>query len=357
MIIHKNFVGGNIKVVLQNDNDVYLENELRTTTSDWFYWAFCVEGAQGKEVTFHFQQNRLGYYGPAISYDLKSWRFLQKYEENEFTYTFNQDETKVYFAHSMLYHPDRFFEFAENRGLQIQEFCKSKKGRSVPCVTFGEGKRKILLTARHHACESTGNYQLEGVMSELLDNPILDTKFFVVPFVDMDGVVDGDQGKNRAPYDHNRDYDPTIPAIYPETAKIREYVDKNGCNYAFDFHSPWHKGSTNDYVFIVQKSIEKLDRLNAFAEIFEEETKDCKLRYYHKNDYPFMVNWNQPAPTSTSYVLPRKENELAFSLETTYFGVNDSKVSQENMLEQGKCFAKALKRYIAEKEGKISLIK
>ena len=42
-----------------------------------------------------------------------------------------------------------------------------------------------------------------------------------VPFVDYDGVVDGDQGKYRLPRDHECDYGRDVPPIYPETAAIR----------------------------------------------------------------------------------------------------------------------------------------
>ena len=42
----------------------------------------------------------------------------------------------------------------------------------------------------------------------------------LVPFVDKDGVEEGDQGKNRAPRDHNRDY--AGASMYPETGALRE---------------------------------------------------------------------------------------------------------------------------------------
>ena len=128
LLIHQNFIGGNISVISQNDKDIYLENQLRDTVGDWFYWAFCVEGAQGKELTFHFQQNRLGDWGPAVSHDLKNWRGLDSVEGDCFTYRFGEDEDKVYFAHNMLYHPDRFLSFAKKNSLEVTEFCKSRKG-------------------------------------------------------------------------------------------------------------------------------------------------------------------------------------------------------------------------------------
>lgn len=45
MKLHKNFVGGNIRVIKTDGDTVFLDNELRDTTEDRFCFAFCVEGA------------------------------------------------------------------------------------------------------------------------------------------------------------------------------------------------------------------------------------------------------------------------------------------------------------------------
>ena len=97
--VDANFIGGNIKVKEISGDTVYLENELRDTNIDWFYWAFCVEGANGLTLTFKMQPTRLGYWGPAISHDLENWTWLDSLDGDSFTYTFGKNEEKVYFAH------------------------------------------------------------------------------------------------------------------------------------------------------------------------------------------------------------------------------------------------------------------
>jgi len=349
MRIHSDFIGGNITVVKQNGSDIYLENQIRDSGEDWFYWAFCVESAEGEKINFHMKQtNRLGYWGPAVSHDLKSWHWLDDVDGESFTYKFGESENKVYFAHSMLYHPDRFFAFAEKLSLPITELCKSRKERSVPSVTLGDGSKSIILTARHHACESTGSYVLEGVLKELTENPINDTKILCVPFVDLDGVIDGDQGKLRKPHDHNRDYVENA-SVYPETAAIKAYAYKYGCNYGFDFHSPWHKSGENDNVYIVRNSVEKIDRIEHFSKILEDEITPASMKYFSGNDHPPMTGWNQPSPNFGFTMMHRRECDIAFSLETAYFGTEDNKISEARMLELGRCYAKAIKRYIQEK--------
>ncbi len=350
MVIHKDFMGGNISVKEINGDVVYLENELRETTDDWFYWAFCVEGAENQSVTFKFQENRVGYFGPAVSHDLVNWHWLDQAEGESFTYHFGETESKVYFAHSMLYHPDRFLKFADKHQLNVKELCKGYRGSSVPCVEFGEGSSSIILTSRHHACESTGSYVLEGVLEELISNPIPDTKVFCVPFVDYEGVIRGDQGKFRAPHDHNRDYDTDKESIYPECDAIKKYAKANGCHYGLDLHSPWHKSQENDNVFIVQKNLGKLAQLNRFGEVFEKCITESSLKYEHKNDYPPEIGWNRNYGGIASYMQLREENNFAFALETPYFGTSDNKVSEARLIELGHCLAKALKQYIKEQK-------
>ena len=346
MRLNTDFTGGNITVTEQKNNVFYLENQLRDTKEDWFYWAFCVENAGGETLTFNFQNNRIGHFGPAVSRDLENWFWLESCDGDSFTYSFKPDENKVYFAHDMLYHPERFYRFAKENGLEIKKLCKTKKNRTVPFVEFGQGNKTLILTARHHACESTGSYVLEGVLTELLKNPIPDTKVFCVPFVDFDGVLDGDQGKGRTPHDHNRDYPKDgTDSIYNECKAIRDYADKNGCTYAFDFHSPWHKDGQNDRLFIVQNSIEKLPVLNRFGEILEEKITETAMKYYHKNDFPPNTDWNRTSPNFGQYMSARLENIISFSFETAYFGDENNKISQVKMKETGICFAKALKEY------------
>ncbi len=344
MKIHSDFIGGNIAVKAIDGNNIYLKNELRDTDGDWFYWAFCVEDAEEKELTFHFDKNRIGYWGPAVSRNLTDWHWLDECDGDSFTYCFAENENKVYFAHHMLYHPERFLSFAKSKGFEVTELCKSRKGRSVPCIKLGDGGTIIIMTARHHACESTGNYVLEGVLDEFAKELPSYMRVLCVPFVDYDGVIDGDQGKSRRPHDHNRDY--AESSLYPEVAAIKAYAEKYGCNYGFDFHSPWHKGGENDNIFIVRNNAEKNERFERFADILEAEISENSMDYKKSNDHPPATGWNQPSPSFACTMCSRPECEIAFTLESAYFGTADNKVMPEKLIELGKCFAKSIMRYV-----------
>lgn len=345
MRIHGDFLGGNISVVSQCEDEVHLQNQLRDTSEDWFYWAFCVENAGARTVKFIFdQKKRVGYWGPAVSYDLKSWHWIDHADGESFSYTFTEDESKVYFAHHILYHPDRFYSFCDRIGYAPRRLCVSEKGRSVPYLEFGEGDAHMILTARHHACESTGNYVLEGVLERLKEKPIDGIRVFCVPFVDFDGVVDGDQGKSRIPHDHNRDY--TEAPIYKSVEKIREYADSHGCNYGFDFHAPGHKGGRHDKIYIVRNSASKQARFDNFSALLEKHLTEGAMKYTSADDYPPNTGWNVPSSNFGYTMMHRPECEIAFTLENAYFGEEDNKVSAQRLIELGRCFAEAIREYI-----------
>ena len=346
MIIHNKFIGGNIFVDRMEGQHVYLRNEQRDTVAvngkDRFYWAFVVEGAERQELTFHFGKRRLGIWGPAVSHDLVEWHWLDQNEDNTFTYKFGEDESKVYFAHHILYHPAHFDDFVKRNRLTAQEFCKSRKGHSVPCLQLGEGKRSIILTARHHACESISNYLLEGLIEELMQRPLADTRILVVPFIDYDGVVDGDQGKNRYPHDQNRDY--IDEPIYPEIRALIAYAEAHGCHYGFDFHSPGH---SDKRIFLMNTV--KPDRLNRFSDILAEEYLEGGLRYEpEKQPDGKLAERKMSAGTFSSYMNQRPENVLALTLETTYTGSSVYKLTPTSLRIFGKSFANAIRRFVDE---------
>ncbi len=350
MVVTSDFEGGNAKIVDINEDIVSLEVELGDTVDDWFFWCFKVCGAQGKRVTFNFESEaRIGYYGAAISYDLKNWHWQYKepkYSGGSFTYTFGEDEEEVYFAHDMVYRPERFFEFAKGRDFEVKTLCTSEKGRAVPYIDIGEGEECILLTARHHACESTGSYVLEGVLEEIGE---MADKFRIicVPFVDFDGVVEGDQGKNRNGCDHNRDYDRAVVPKYKSTAEIRKIADRENIRFAFDFHSPWHIGAENDTVFIPWKHFHMEKKINELSRLFEAENNENSLPHYSKDNIAPDEKWNTHGSTCFGTYMGREgvDAELSFTLETAYFVASDVMFTPERARETGRCFVRALKKY------------
>lgn len=236
--IDAEYPGGNI-IVGQIDADVInLRQDPRDTKRWWFYWNFRVRGAEGRTLTFRFtDRNVIGTRGPAVSFNegrTWSWLGTKSIKGTSFRYSFAANAKSVRFAFSLPYQEADLARFLEqhegNQYLGLHELCKTRKGRSVERIHIGnlngQPTYRVLITCRHHACESTASYVVEGMMAALLAETE-DGKWFredvealVVPFMDKDGVEDGDQGKGRAPRDHCRDY--SGESLYPSVATLRK---------------------------------------------------------------------------------------------------------------------------------------
>ena len=344
--VHSDFPGGNISVERIENEMVYAERELRDTEGDWFYWAFCAEGAEGRTLTFRFPSRiRVGPFGPAVSRDLVEWHWSGSGSGDTFTYTFAPDEDRVYFAHDMLCLPSGFDAFRRSLGLEEETFAVTEKGSAVPCVRFGNGDRWILLTARHHACESTGGYVLEGVLSALRRSLPEGYSVLAVPFVDIDGVISGDQGKNRRPYDHNRDY--VSAPIYAVVRELMAFADSHDVRFFCDFHSPWHIGEQNDHVFL-SRSTEEMDPIvDRFAGFLKRETAEDELKYTGAWDVGPNEAWNdENTPCSKNWFSRRPSVVLSTTMETPYFGLEDGRISIPAMRTLGESFARALTGFL-----------
>lgn len=255
--IDADYPGGNIVLERIEGEKVILRPDLRDTKGWWFYWNFRVRGAGSEKMTFEFSgANPIGVRGPAVSTDGgASWTWLGKERVTgpSFSYAFAPDQGDVRFSYAIPYLQkdlDQFLAgYHDHPCVRVEELCKSRKGRGIERIHVGPADGdpgyRVLLTARHHACESMADYSLEGFLAAALDHTE-DGRWFrenveilAIPFVDKDGVEDGDQGKNRLPHDHNRDY--KGKSIYPSVAAIRSFVpawSEGRLKVAFDLHCP-----------------------------------------------------------------------------------------------------------------------
>ncbi len=360
MKVDKNFVSGNIEVLDIQGDTVTLANELRDTRldRDWFYWAFRARGAEGRTVTFQFPHiKRVGYWGAAVSSDLISWKWTGGRKEwtaedgtpyEAFTYTFGAEEDEVFFCYNLLYTPARFEMFCERNGLKVEPLCISNKGRSVPCVRFGKGEKKILITSRHHSCESTGTYVMEAILRSLLKEPLEGYELLCVPFVDIDGVMEGDQGKHRLPHDHWIDYPCDGDSLYNSCTALRQFIDNNDVAYLFDIHAPKHFGDINDKVHIPYNVAEETPRLDLFSKIFQSKILPCSIPFDPKNNISPDDGWNKTSmPTLPRYATVKPASRLSFCCEVPYFGEGDGSVvvTEETLRSFGEAFADALREY------------
>lgn len=359
--ISSDYAGGNIRLLAETGSEIHLEQELRDTLQWWFYWSFRTDAELAGTIEFVFHNGEvIGPWGPAISNDGMSWRWLgcdAVRANNRFRYSFEAGET-CYFCFSIPYqllHFECFYATICNHPLVRREVLTfSEQLKPIPKLVLGnpEASEHIYLTARHHSCESTSSYVLEGVLEALLESTVslLLKKYciHVIPFVDIDGVENGDQGKARAPHDHNRDY---IEApIYRATAAIIQEITALGSIAAgIDFHCPFKWGGRNDVPFIVKKGPPFKKEMERFGALLEMTTSSqpyaTPISYSSAHDIEMGEDWNQPHGRSCSDFFARQGAKLAFSFEFPYFGSVEMGITPSNGKKFGAGFAKALEYY------------
>ena len=168
--IDSTFPGGNIVVEKVSNDTVYVRPDLRDTEGDWFYWYFKVSGIKGKTVTFKFEQdNVFAKYGPGYSINNdQDWKWYGEHRiiNKSFTYSFSEQDSIAYFSMAFPYtqqNLNTFLSTLRNRkSLIIDTLCQSPEGRYIEKMLLpaksGKSKYRVLITARHHACEMMASY-------------------------------------------------------------------------------------------------------------------------------------------------------------------------------------------------------
>lgn len=367
--IDTNFPGGNIIVEQIQGNTVSVRTDLRDTEGWWFYWCFRVRGAAGKTLTFNFTEGTpIAARGPGISLDEgATWSWLGKQTNyKSFTYSFPPDADSVRFSFGMPYteaHLKTFLRsIGHNSALKLERLCQSRKGRDVERLRIGKlkgaPKFRVMVTCRAHCCEMMTSYVAEGLMKSVLARDE-DGKWFrknvellLIPFVDKDGVEDGDQGKLRKPRDHNRDYDSN--AIYPETRAIQKFVPQwsaGKLRLMIDLHCPYIRGRSHEVIhFVGSPKPEIWQEQEQFGKILER-VQNGALVYRATNNLPFGKGWNSAknftaGPSVAGWAGELPGVKLATTIEFPYANVLGNEVNAKTARAFGRDLARAIRAYL-----------
>ncbi|MEK7396191.1 MAG: M14 family zinc carboxypeptidase [Candidatus Poribacteria bacterium] len=360
------FPGGNIIVENINGDEVILKPDLRDTQGHWFYWYFRTQNAKGRKLKFKFNTNGciIGATGPAVSLDKgKTWSWIDSIDDKSFEFAFeNIDDVR--FSVGMPYlqeHLDRFLlKYKDSEHLKLGTLCKTRKDRDVEMLHVGciahEPKIRIAMTARHHACEMMANYTQEGIIEGILNDDEIgrwfcdNVEFLIIPFVDKDGVEDGDQGKSRIPHDHNRDY--FDMSIYETVIALKKYAlswHKGKIRFFLDMHCPYLVGGRNLELFFVGIPDDKMwTKVGQFSETLEEVQK--KLIFNPENNLAYGLEWNvgSEGKTSSSWFANIVNDGISTSIEIPYAIAGGEIVNQTTANEFGHDLIVALYKYMRE---------
>ncbi len=348
---------------------LWLKPDLSETEGDWFYWYFKVSNTSGKQLFFQFtMDNQFAAFGPAYSINNNhTWKWYgeNRVHNNGFSYAFSLEDTVAWFCTAFPYTGkdlDSFLSRSKIRdGLVRDTLCLSPEGRVIEKLSIqpsGDGPRtRVLITARHHACEMMANYVLEGIIESTLNEVELAylrdrVEFLIVPFVDKDGVENGEQGKNRIPRDHNRDY--AGESIYRSTAAIREEIpawSDGKLKIALDLHCPWIKGKYHEWISLVGKKDPIMeDAQIRFCELLEKNATG-ELPFRRRDFLPYGTDWNTGGNYSkgmgfSQWATGIDNISLATTIEFPYANILGVQVTKDNARAFGKAVAFSLMDYL-----------
>lgn len=364
--IDADFPGGNIVLERIEDNLVYLHQDLRDTQGWWFYWYFRARGAAGREVVFRFTNGDVfSSRGPACSLDGgQTWHWLGRgcVTGTSFRHCVPESAREVRYCFAMPYVPPDLQRFLrrhrENRHLAVELHCRTRKGRDclrLRLGTLNQPRWRVLLTCRHHACEMMASWMLEGLMEAVLAADDLgrwfqdNVEFAVIPMMDRDGVEDGDQGKNRRPHDHNRDY--LGESIYPEVRALKTFAphwSQGRLRLFLDLHCPYIRGGRNEEIFFVGSPDpgiwHETQRFSAILEQVQQGT----LKFSSRNNLPFGQSWNtlEEPRMSARWAESLPGIAMSSTLEFPYATAGGREVNIATAREFGRDLARAIRVYL-----------
>jgi hypothetical protein len=206
------------------------------------------------------------------------------------------------------------------------------------------------------------SFVLESLLAAVLaDDPVgawfQDTvDVLVVPFMDKDGVEQGDQGKNRRPRDHNRDY--AGESVHPEVAALRALTPEwSGglLRIALDLHCPYIRGDYNEHIYMVGSADSAVwERQQAFGALLEE-VNDGPLSYHVSDNLPHGEAWNRASNYDGGLSFGRWAEGipgiwLSGTIEIPYANVHGVPVTAESAHAFGRSLARAIKKYLERGE-------
>ena len=369
-----NYPGGNVLLRGIDGDRIVVAQDIRDTTEWWFWWNFRVRGAAGRtlRVEFDDEVGPVGPNGPAMSTNRRSWRWAWQadgrgpcsaHDVHGFTIAVPPDADTVYFAFSFPYQLEDWERFvAPHRAcpdVRADVLTTTRAEREAPRVRIGDPEaadRNVLFTCRHHACECVASYVLEGAMAFILSSEAdalrRTTAFTVVPLVDLDGVEAGDQGKLRAPRDHNADYGEG--SVHPTVQAMKRLIDDlshRRLAILLDFHCPWIRNAENEATFLVEPPEPYAAHARQFGEMLRR-VNDSPIPYTGKRDVPSGTSWNVPKPgrvTSGGYARLKDAGALltSLTLETSYSLSEGAVVTPEAARDLGRCVARAVELFLS----------
>lgn len=221
------------------------------------------------------------------------------------------------------------------------------QGRPLPRIRLAgpekDGKIGVYVTARQHAGETPGSWVLDGLLRHLADGGLGDQDWWIVPFVDLDGVENGDYGKDAHPWDFNRAWEkmPMRPEVLSIQADLHRFASRYPKRLLIDLHAPGH-AEDGLWLFMPRSHRPAAQReaserfVSALSSVFTEMAPSALQR-----ETNYGSRWGADA-TIACWVWDNLAETPAVSLETSYQSLAGHRLDIKGYRDVGRRIALAV---------------
>ena len=201
----------------------------------------------------------------------------------------------------------------------------------------------LYLIARQHSGETSGSWVLDGLLRHLAtlgaDAPLV----WSVPLANIDGVEQGDYGKDNFPYDLNRAWDRRRPMRHETLVLQRDIARwKTRCRpmLGLDFHAPG--GTEDDGVLMFVPDPLLFPGLHEETRTWTVPIAEALRDDYARKPFERVVRYPSRWETPTfARFFCESVGVLGLTLETPYAQVRERVLTREDYREIGARFADA----------------
>lgn len=208
---------------------------------------------------------------------------------------------------------------------------------------IGGAKKGIYVIARQHSGETPGSWGLQGFLDHFAKSGNKDFVVWSVPLSNIDGVVNGDYGKDNFPYDLNRAWG--YPPMRHETQVImrdmKRWAERCKPLVSIDFHAPGACENYGIYSFVPKNIQGELDPASvALAEKIHKTLESSGLA---SSDFIKCANYKSrwETPNFTRFSL-HDMNLASLSFEFPYSFAGKKELSKEDYMSAGAAIAEAI---------------
>ncbi|MBD3293516.1 MAG: hypothetical protein GF393_11370 [Armatimonadia bacterium] len=214
----------------------------------------------------------------------------------------------------------------------------------------------VYLMARQHAGETPGSWALDGILRHLAseDEGAAELReeldVWVCPFVDLDGVVNGDYGKDALPWDYNRAWErlPMRASVHAIMRDLLRWQTRTHPRLVIDLHGPGHS-TPGVYLQLPRSERPEEQRVGAleFARDLAESFPELSAaRMAHETTYA--SRWNRLSTLGT-WAWDYLDATQCVSVEVSYQRLTEDPLVPDDYREIGRRIIRAAAEWLARR--------